>query len=74
MRLKAVEIVGLHLGSHGRTCGYHSECGRIVRVATQVKFHSVEKVKELVTITEKAIKVMVVEEGIELCFLTPRPL
>jgi hypothetical protein len=37
MRLKFVEIVGIHLGSQGRTCGVHPGCGRSLTVATQVK-------------------------------------
>jgi hypothetical protein len=38
MRLKVVEIVGLHLGSQGRTCGIHPECGRSLTVTARVKF------------------------------------
>jgi hypothetical protein len=38
LRLKVVEIVGLHQGSYGRTCTIHSECGRSVKVGDSVIF------------------------------------
>ena len=36
LRLKVLELVGLHKGNHGRTCGIHEECGRSVVVGTQL--------------------------------------
>jgi hypothetical protein len=38
LRLKVVEIVGLHQGSYGRTCTIHSECGRSAKVGDRVIF------------------------------------
>jgi hypothetical protein len=48
LRLKVVEIVGLHLGSYGRTCEIHNECGRSVKVGDLVVFR-----QERVAISEE---------------------
>ena len=39
LRLKVLEIVGIHKGNNGRTCGIHSECGKSLEVQSQLKLH-----------------------------------
>jgi hypothetical protein len=48
LRLKVVEIVGLHQGSYGRTCKRHPECGRSVKVGDKVIFR-----QEVIPISEE---------------------
>jgi hypothetical protein len=38
LRLKVVEVVGLHKGSEGRTCGFHAECGRSLTVPVFISY------------------------------------
>ena len=52
LRLKVLEIVGIHKGANNRTCGIHSECGKSLAVGSQLKLHWAlvvvsETVKEL---------------------------
>ena len=39
LRLKVIEVVGLHRGCNGRTCGIHEQCGRSVVIGTKLKLH-----------------------------------
>ncbi len=39
LRLKVLEIVGIHRGNNGRTCGIHSECGKSIVIGSQLKLH-----------------------------------
>lgn len=48
LRLKVVELVGLHQGSYGRTCRRHPECGRSIKVGDIVIFR-----KELIPISDE---------------------
>jgi hypothetical protein len=59
LRLKVIEIVGLHKGEHGRTCGIHPECGRAISVGSTLILRW-----EMITISEvvKELRDIVAEE------------
>ncbi len=64
------EIVGLHLGTNGRSCECHSVCGLALRVGDVVRFK-----RDVATDDESdgeeyiCLKAMKIFEGVQQCFV-----